>query len=223
MDPVLQVAIYEAIETLLWEDTVPGALDTAVRLAEVGYPRAEVLRMLISALSQELLGLPSSDGDIPVEERLAALPGSWLAASEEHDADLARRVAFLAPRHVIDALDDLDLSSGDGRRDVVYMEHHLDDGSAAWSAEHADLERQGAHLAMHEAIAAQVWDQNPPEVWLTAKRLLEEGYPRHQVLHMLAGVLTETMNDMLRNQRLFDPAEYASRLDALPGDWALRP
>jgi hypothetical protein len=41
------------------------------------------------------------------------------------------------------------------------------------------------HLAMHEIVATQLWDGDPPEVWETAVRLRDAEYERHEVLHML--------------------------------------
>jgi Domain of unknown function (DUF1841) len=40
------------------------------------------------------------------------------------------------------------------------------------------------HLAMHQIVATQIVDCDPPEVWATAQRLREHGYDRHEILHM---------------------------------------
>jgi hypothetical protein len=78
--------------------------------------------------------------------------------------------------------------------------------AAAIRADHPDLERalhegrdEGEidgqpmsirlHFAMHEILANQLADNDPPEVYETAVRLREDGYGRHEVLHMVAAPL----------------------------------
>src|SRR5205823_13531028 len=34
------------------------------------------------------------------------------------------------------------------------------------------------HISIHEIVANQVWMDNPPETWQTAKRLMDVGYER---------------------------------------------
>ena len=45
---------------------------------------------------------------------------------------------------------------------------------------HAEL------LGAVETVAAQLWDDDPPETWQAAKKLLSEGIPPHETLHELA-------------------------------------
>jgi hypothetical protein len=45
------------------------------------------------------------------------------------------------------------------------------------------------HLTIHEIVATQLWDNDPPEVWQTARRLLDAGYERHEIPHMLGSAL----------------------------------
>ncbi|MGZ6576401.1 MAG: hypothetical protein ACXVHJ_36125, partial [Solirubrobacteraceae bacterium] len=47
------------------------------------------------------------------------------------------------------------------------------------------------HLKLHEIVATQLWDDSPPEVWGTAVRLLDAGYERHEILHMLGRVVSD--------------------------------
>ena len=42
-----------------------------------------------------------------------------------------------------------------------------------------------SHIALHEMVAERLWADDPPETWLTAQRLLELRYDRHEVLHIL--------------------------------------
>lgn len=75
------------------------------------------------------------------------------------------------------------------------------------------------HLAMHEAVATQLWDDSPPEVWDTAVGLLDAGYERHEILHMLAGPVVDQLWGALREERPYDRERHLGALDALPGSW----
>ncbi len=55
------------------------------------------------------------------------------------------------------------------------------------------------HIAMHEIVANQLLADHPPEMWATAQRLLADGYERHEVLHMLASVVSGEVFDVLRD------------------------
>ena len=41
------------------------------------------------------------------------------------------------------------------------------------------------HLSVHEIVATQLADDDPPEVWATAQRLRQLAYGGHEILHML--------------------------------------
>ena len=56
------------------------------------------------------------------------------------------------------------------------------------------------HVAMHEIVANQLWDGEPPETWEAAQRLLAQGYSRHEVLHMLAEVASGLVWKALHEQ-----------------------
>jgi hypothetical protein len=77
------------------------------------------------------------------------------------------------------------------------------------------------HLTMHEIIATQLWDDSPPEVWDTAVRLLEEGYERHEILHMLARPVSDQIWRALHDERPYERERHAAALQALPGSWEL--
>jgi hypothetical protein len=49
--------------------------------------------------------------------------------------------------------------------------------------------RSRLHLSMHEIVANQLWDDEPPQTRQTARRLLALGYERHDVPHMLGSVV----------------------------------
>jgi hypothetical protein len=75
------------------------------------------------------------------------------------------------------------------------------------------------HLAMHEIVATQLWDDSPPEVWDTAVRLLEAGYERHEILHMLGGLVSDQVWEALHDKRPYDRERHVAALRALPGSW----
>ncbi len=57
------------------------------------------------------------------------------------------------------------------------------------------------HLAMHEIVAAQLWDDSPPEVWDTAARLWDAGYERHEILHMLGRLVSDQVWEARHDER----------------------
>jgi hypothetical protein len=75
------------------------------------------------------------------------------------------------------------------------------------------------HLTMHEIVAKQLIDDDPPEVWQTAQRLRRLGYRQHEILHMLASAITGEIWRALRGERGYDRAAHVAALAALPESW----
>ncbi len=75
------------------------------------------------------------------------------------------------------------------------------------------------HLAMHEIVATQLWDDSPSEVWDTAARLLDAGYERHEILHMLGRLVSDQVWEALHDERPYDRERHVAALHALPGSW----
>ena len=75
------------------------------------------------------------------------------------------------------------------------------------------------HLAMHEIVATQLWDDSPPEVWDTAARLLDAGYERHEILHMLGRLVSDQVWEALDDEQPYDRERHLAALQALPGSW----
>jgi hypothetical protein len=75
------------------------------------------------------------------------------------------------------------------------------------------------HLAMHEIVATQVWDGEPPEVWETAMRLRDAGYERHEILHMLSRPVADRVWGALHDDRPYDRDRHIAALRALPNSW----
>jgi Domain of unknown function (DUF1841) len=75
------------------------------------------------------------------------------------------------------------------------------------------------HLTMHQIVANQLWTNDPPEVWETVKRLIGEGYKRHDIVHMIGSVASKDVWTALMDYRPADPADYVAGLEALPDSW----
>ena len=75
------------------------------------------------------------------------------------------------------------------------------------------------HLIVHGIVATQLWDNSPPEVWETAKRLLQTGYERHEVLHMLGRPVAAQVWEAWHDERAYDRDAHVAALDALPKSW----
>jgi hypothetical protein len=75
------------------------------------------------------------------------------------------------------------------------------------------------HLTIHEIVATQLWDNDPPEVWQTARRLLDAGYERHEILHMLGSALATRVWAVLQERSGDDLQSYVRALRGLPASW----
>ena len=75
------------------------------------------------------------------------------------------------------------------------------------------------HLLMHGIVATQLWDNSPPEVWETARRLLDSGYERHEILHMLGRPVAAQVWEAWHDERAYDRDAHVAALEALPHSW----
>jgi hypothetical protein len=71
------------------------------------------------------------------------------------------------------------------------------------------------HVAIHEVVANQLWENDPPEAWRAAKRLRDAGDDRHDILHQLGGVVTAHLHGALTGTQAVDLVAYRQALDAL--------
>ena len=145
------------------------------------------------------------------------------SGSPPHDAD--ERLGFVA---AADALAQLhltvdDLADPDVRSLVIRHEHPEFDRALREGLPDVEVDDESInprlHLAMHEIVAAQLWDGDPPEAWETAARLLELGYERHEILHMLAAPVAQQIWGTLHEERPYDRDLHVAALEALPGSW----
>ena len=143
--------------------------------------------------------------------------------SRARDDDDRRR--FVADTDVLAALDLKfeQLSDPDVRSFVIRHEHP--EFEQALKEGRREIERGDGpinprlHLIMHEIVATQLWDDSPPEVWDTAVRLLERGYERHEILHMLGRLVSDQVWEAVHDKRPYDRERHVAALQALPGSW----
>jgi len=115
------------------------------------------------------------------------------------------------------------LSDPDVRAVVIRHEHP--ELEQALTEDRREIEGGGGpmnprlHLKLHEVVATQLWDDSPPEVWDTAVRLLDGGYERHEILHMLARPVSDQIWEALHDERPYDLERHVAALKALPGSW----
>jgi uncharacterized protein DUF1841 len=75
------------------------------------------------------------------------------------------------------------------------------------------------HVAMHQVVASQLLADQPPETCQTVQRLAGMGYDWHNIMHMIAALVSHDVYHAMKEHRQFDPGKYARRLNELPGDW----
>jgi hypothetical protein len=141
--------------------------------------------------------------------------------------EVARRAWVLPP--ATGMVDGIDLSLLDhdqeGDRHFFLLAEHPELAEAINNDESdIDLHQGGAtsprlHLAMHEVVANQIWHDDPPDMWATAQRLTQAGYDRHEVLHMLASVVSNDIYNATTSKSPFDIARTRRELAALPDSW----
>jgi uncharacterized protein DUF1841 len=75
------------------------------------------------------------------------------------------------------------------------------------------------HVAMHQVVASQLLAEHPPETWQTVQRLAGLGYDWHNIMHMIAALVTDDVYRAMTEHWPHSRDEYARRLNELPGDW----
>jgi hypothetical protein len=68
------------------------------------------------------------------------------------------------------------------------------------------------HVAMHQVVANQLLAGDPPQTWQAVQRLNGLGYDWHNIMHMIASLVTEDVFWSLKEHRRPDPGDYARRL-----------
>lgn len=70
--------------------------------------------------------------------------------------------------------------------------------------------------ALFETIENQIRDNNPKETRTTFDRLVRDGHTPDDAMRLIALVLVNEMNTMLRTNRPFNQARYIKALKTLP-------
>lgn len=139
--------------------------------------------------------------------------------------DERERRRFIADPDVLSALDMTvdDLADPHARSYVIREEHPEFEDTVNEGLDTVDFGygpiNPRLDLAMHEIVATQLWDGDPPEVWETALRLRDAGYGRHEVLHMLGRPMSDQIWAALHDEQPYDRERHVAELRALPGSW----
>lgn len=116
-----------------------------------------------------------------------------------------------------------DLADPDVRSVVIRHEHPEFEDALNDDLEEIDLGygpiNPRLHLAMHEIVATQLWEGDPPEVWETAVRLRDAGYERPEIFHMLGRPVTDQIWAAWHDDQPYDRARHVAALRALPASW----
>jgi hypothetical protein len=75
------------------------------------------------------------------------------------------------------------------------------------------------HITLHQVVANQLLADNPPQTWQTVQRLAGLGYDWHNIMHMIARLVSDDIYQATTEQKPFDLRDYVQRLSELPGDW----
>ncbi|HKS48119.1 MAG TPA: hypothetical protein VJT49_24015 [Amycolatopsis sp.] len=145
--------------------------------------------------------------------------GFYLGDTDELDegqiADVLARRQFAIPSvhtEIGDEEVELDPSEPEQRRLLVLGEHP----EFQHSLGEGDIDEETfLAVAAYTAIADQLWDNEPQEVWQAAQRLTDSGLERTEVLDTLARVLEERLEPAEGEGLEFDVDDYISALDEL--------
>jgi hypothetical protein len=156
--------------------------------------------------------------DSPIRQFLRGLDtGGGLAAAQEAVDRRMFTMPYFGMRIGEEAFPRLDPGDSDERRLLIEGEHpeyHAALLDPAFDGE-VDGVNPGLHIGIHEVVANQLWDDDPPEVWHAAKRLRDAGVDRHDVLHQLGSVVTAQLHGVLTRGQPADLGAYRHALDAL--------
>lgn len=111
------------------------------------------------------------------------------------------------PRHAPDP--DEWLAMDETERYLLVQDHHREAG--------VELPDELLHAMFHAVVETQLAMDDPPEVRETLERVRREGLDRHDAIHAVGSVLTETMWETAEgNTRFDDPNEdYVRELNRL--------
>jgi hypothetical protein len=208
-----------------------AALPAALRAwADWTGRRAGLPEAALVALADEVddmvcaIGRPGDADPVPddvADAYLAGLDLESLTADDLPDV-LARRmfaVPAVGTRIGDEVFSFLDPSDPDDRGMLIEGEHpQYHEALAEPETVTVDGVDPRLHVTVHEIVADQLWNDEPPQVWQAARRLLATGADRHDVLHAIADVLVEHLHGLLTGRGDGDRAPYLAGLEQLGRD-----
>ena len=82
-----------------------------------------------------------------------------------------------------------------------------------------EIERDGVnpivHITAHQTVENQLAQNDPKEVRRTIKKLMRQGYSRHEAIHAVGSVVMDEIWYILKEKRPFDQARFLRGLRAL--------
>ena len=140
----------------------------------------------------------------------------------DSETDRDRRLAFAIPAQPDRDMADtelLDPADPDERALLIRAAHpELDSEGETVIVDGREMNPR-LHLTVHEIVATQLADDDPPEVWATGQRLRRLGYGRHEILHMLGAAMMPQLWAALHDQREYDIDTHRAALASLPDSW----
>ncbi|HVW40439.1 MAG TPA: hypothetical protein VHC18_03720 [Amycolatopsis sp.] len=135
--------------------------------------------------------------------------------AEPDVAELVRRRQFAIPSvytEIVGEEIELDPADSEQRRLLVIGEHPDFQDSLAED----DLDEATFLLvASHTTVADQLWDNDPPQVWEAARRLIDAGLERDEIIGQLARTLEALLETGEGDSLEFDLDEYVRALSEL--------
>jgi hypothetical protein len=155
------------------------------------------------------MGSPSDASDCWFDEPVAGDRLSW-AMPSGHGSYRGIDLEFLDPADEDELM-------------MLLEAQHAEIGDAIASGEEMIVDGEPysprLHVAMHQIVANQLLADDPPVTWQTVRRLADMGYDWHNIMHMIARVVSDDVYGAVKESTEMDPADYARRLQQLPGDW----
>jgi hypothetical protein len=202
-------------------DALPGVVSAWVRWAgeQTGLNQAAVAQLVDVArdCGEDFREAYDQGADAsPIRQLLRGLDsGGGLADAQ--DALDRRMFAYFGTRIGEEDYPRLDPGDPEERRLLIEGEHpeyHAALADPAFDGE-IDGVNPRLHIAIHEVVVNQLWEDDPPEAWHAAKRLHDAGTDRHDILHQLASVVATHLHGALTGAQAVDPVAYRQALDAL--------
>ena len=97
---------------------------------------------------------------------------------------------------------------------------HALDGHGVAPDSHPATPNPRLHAVIHTVVETQLAQGEPPEARRTLARLQLAGCTRHEALHAIGSVVSETVIDVMQEQRPYNAKAYSEALAGLvPEDW----